>query len=124
MRRNWIVAILFAWALGLKALLPATSGVATMNGASAFELCLRDLQFGASGEDSSRRSPDRSVPHREDCLWCAASGDVSGALAAGPEPLSPSFVSWVEVPWRQPSVDRPIGRPSTSHQPRAPPSFS
>lgn len=127
MRRNWIAVVLFAWALGLKALLPATAGVAQMNGvgvgASPFELCLRDLQFGAGSDDSTRQSPDRNIPHREDCLWCAASGDASGALAAAPAPLGPSLVAWVEVPWTQPSAERPVGRHSTSHQPRAPPSF-
>ena len=123
MRRNWIAVLLFAWALGLRALLPATAGVVHMDsGAKAVAICLPGQLPGASAQTPGESKPGESVPHREDCLWCAMSCD-GVALPSTPTQTVAIFTPWQEAPWAQKRAAWSLVRFTTAHQPRAPPSF-
>jgi hypothetical protein len=124
MRRNAIAVLLFALALGLKALLPAAMlADSARHGPqlSAFQDCLSAAAEGALGQ---AQTPGKAERHAANCPLCQISCDGSFALPGrAPQPASLAFFTHA-APFETAARAEPRARPAAAHQPRAPPLFS
>jgi len=121
MRRNAIAVVLYALALGLKVLLPATAVAHAQVQQTAFQDCLGAAEDGAPGHAQTPGTADR---HAASCPLCQISCEGALALPArAPQPAPLAFIDRA-APWRAADSAEPRARLAVPHQARAPPRFS
>jgi len=125
MRRNAIAVVIFALALGLKALLPAAAVVADATRShpqqTAFQDCVRAAADVALGQT---QTPGKTQRHAASCPLCQISSEGSLALLErAPQPAVLAFFGRA-APLRAADRVAPPARLTATHQPRGPPHFS
>lgn len=125
MRRNAIAGVLFALALGLKALLPAVALVHASHNPhaqTALQDCLSAATDGAL--DHAQTPPGKGERRVASCPLCQISCEGAFALLErSPQAGLLAFADNAE-PWRAIDSAEPRARVAVTDQARAPPHFS
>lgn len=126
MRRNTLVVVLFALALGLKVLLPAATVFADVSSGAhlpqaALRDCARAADEGALGET---QPPGKAQRHAANCPLCQICSEGSFLLLERtPQPAALVFFERAAPATPDDHAANPV-RLAATHQPRGPPDFS